>query len=74
MNAVPDNGVANSRCAQCGAGFRCGMEGGDTECWCASLPPLTSLPVVPDAGSAATGCLCPACLQAMLAQQRPVAR
>ncbi len=40
------------------------MEGGDPECWCASLPPLRLLP---NAGSAATSCLCPACLKARLA-------
>ena len=58
-------GVPTSVCAQCGAEFRCGMEGGDAECWCASLPPL--LPVPPaESVIAAASCLCPACLQARL--------
>jgi hypothetical protein len=58
--------TATGACAQCGAPFRCGMEAGDAECWCASLPPLLSLPAVPDPAAAAN-CLCPACLKARLA-------
>ncbi|MDA8257625.1 MAG: cysteine-rich CWC family protein [Betaproteobacteria bacterium] len=53
-------------CARCGAPFRCGMEAGDAECWCAGMPPLLPVP----AASAAVGCLCPACLQARLEQAR----
>jgi len=53
-------------CAQCGVPFRCGMEGGDAECWCARLPPLLPLPESAAADSSAAGCLCPACLQARL--------
>lgn len=64
MNQIPDPAAANSRCARCGAEFRCGMEAGDPECWCASLPPLTSLPVPVDADAA--GCFCPDCLKGML--------
>ena len=50
----------NSRCARCGAPFRCGMEdpGG---CWCAKLPPLPR-----DAYAADAGCLCEACLRKAL--------
>jgi hypothetical protein len=56
--------VANA-CPQCGAQFRCGMENGDTECWCASLPPLLPLPA--QSGPAAPGtCLCPVCLKERL--------
>jgi hypothetical protein len=68
MSAAPDAGAANSRCSRCGAPFRCGMEGGDNECWCAGLPPLMPLPAASDAGSSEAGCLCPACLQARLVQ------
>ncbi|MGH8833142.1 MAG: cysteine-rich CWC family protein [Polaromonas sp.] len=25
-------------CPRCGAGFRCGMVAGDSECWCVKLP------------------------------------
>lgn len=54
-------------CPQCGARFRCGMEGGDAECWCASLPALMPLPEPADAAAAAS-CLCPDCLRTRLAQ------
>jgi hypothetical protein len=66
MSQPPPLAAVNSRCAKCGAEFRCGMEGGDPECWCASLPPLMLLPVVAESGAAAGSCFCPACLQALL--------
>ncbi len=72
MNQAAAPVPANSRCARCGAEFRCGMEAGDPECWCASLPPLMPLPVASTVGSTAPGCLCPACLEAMLAEPRPM--
>jgi len=52
-------GSANgtTRCARCGAPFHCGALGGDTGCWCQSLPALPPLPGL-------DGCLCPACMQA----------
>jgi hypothetical protein len=56
--------VANSRCSQCGAGFRCGMEGGDAQYWCAALPPLPQLPA--PSGEFEASCLCPDCLRARL--------
>lgn len=57
-------------CPQCGVQFRCGMEAGDMECWCARLPAL--LPLSAQAGDdpAAAQCLCPACLQLRLAATR----
>ena len=62
-------------CPQCGARFRCGMEGGDPTCWCASLPSLAPLPgKAADASGAAQRCLCPRCLAARLVAagaQRP---
>ena len=57
---------ANSRCAKCGAEFRCGMEAGDPECWCASLPPLMSLPAPAGIDAMPAGCFCPACLRDLL--------
>lgn len=63
MNVIGMAGAATGNCAQCGAPFRCGMEGGDAECWCVSLPPLLPLPA---ADSPSAGCLCPTCLQARL--------
>jgi hypothetical protein len=66
MNQAPAADAANSRCAGCGAEFRCGMEAGDRECWCASLPPLMSLPARAGTDAAPVGCFCPACLKAML--------
>ncbi|MCX8114464.1 MAG: cysteine-rich CWC family protein [Burkholderiaceae bacterium] len=49
-----------SRCARCGASFRCGIDD-SAGCWCARLPaaPLDRL----DAGA---GCLCPDCLAAVV--------
>ncbi len=64
MNQAAAQAPANSRCARCGAEFRCGMEAGDPECWCASLPPLMPLPVPSDPD--AVGCFCPACLKTAL--------
>jgi len=64
---------ATNVCPQCGARFRCGMEGGDKECWCASLPPLLPVPV-PATGSAdspGASCLCPECLKAKLLPHDP---
>jgi len=54
-------------CPQCGAQFRCGMENGDKECWCAGLPALSVIPGKTDGDPAAAGCFCPACLQLRLA-------
>ncbi len=47
-----------SQCAQCGAGFNCGIADTPVQqpCWCALLPTLGELP---SGGS----CCCPACLQ-----------
>lgn len=69
MSAVPASVPAANICPQCGVQFRCGMEAGDTECWCASLPAFAPLPA--DAGPdspAMAGCFCPACLKARLAE------
>ncbi|MCU0952436.1 MAG: cysteine-rich CWC family protein [Burkholderiaceae bacterium] len=55
-----------SRCCRCGATFHCGVDepGG---CWCARLPllPATAL-------EAGVGCVCPACLDALLREVRQV--
>ncbi|MCK9389706.1 MAG: cysteine-rich CWC family protein [Sulfuritalea sp.] len=66
MNSAPVATELANRCPQCGARFRCGMEGGDKECWCASLPALLPLPAKSDPASPAASCLCPACLKARL--------
>ncbi|HXN15601.1 MAG TPA: cysteine-rich CWC family protein [Usitatibacter sp.] len=44
------------RCARCGAGFACGGEDRQSNCWCQSYPPLAPAPAV------GASCLCPACL------------
>jgi len=64
MSAEP--AMPNSVCPQCGTGFRCGMEGGDVDCWCAALPPLLPVPAKPGFGAALPACLCPECLSARL--------
>ncbi len=52
--AAPSEGAQPKACSACGAGFACGAASGRA-CWCADLPPLTSL-------SPGADCLCPACL------------
>ncbi|HEX7249891.1 MAG TPA: cysteine-rich CWC family protein [Burkholderiales bacterium] len=52
---LPEKPEAGTRCARCGAEFPCGMQAGERECWCASLPPLTPVP--------GRGCLCRNCLE-----------
>jgi hypothetical protein len=64
MSAV--SAAATSVCSQCGKGFRCGMEGGDVECWCAALPALMPVPAQAGTGVAVPACLCPDCLTARL--------
>ncbi|MDO9361221.1 MAG: cysteine-rich CWC family protein [Polaromonas sp.] len=62
----------NSACPRCGAAFRCGMVGGDSECWCVKLPNLMAVPSagasnpesIPEPGAAS--CFCPACLQEII--------
>jgi len=49
-----------SRCAQCGAAFVCGMKAGEERCWCAELPPLEPV--------AGRDCLCRSCLEIELQQ------
>ncbi|MBU0752503.1 MAG: cysteine-rich CWC family protein [Gammaproteobacteria bacterium] len=51
-------------CPRCGREFVCGMRAGETTCWCAELP----VAVLPD--SAGTGCYCPDCLKAIIAEGR----
>ncbi|MDT3670703.1 MAG: cysteine-rich CWC family protein [Aromatoleum sp.] len=53
-------GAASNLCSRCGAGFTCGMQAGWTECWCATLPVLETIP------DAAAGCYCPDCLKLLL--------
>jgi hypothetical protein len=66
MSETPSRAAANSRCAKCGAEFRCGMEAGDQQCWCASLPSFMPLPAASEPGSTEAGCYCPTCLKEML--------
>jgi hypothetical protein len=60
--------VVTSICPQCGAQFRCGMENGDKECWCAGLPALSPVLLKADGDPIAASCFCPACLQLRLQQ------
>lgn len=52
--------AGSSLCSRCGAGFTCGMQAGWTECWCAALPAVATIP------NAALGCYCPDCLKSVL--------
>jgi len=56
----PPTIAAHSACARCGAPFRCGRDD-PAGCWCARLPALPR-----DRYDAAAGCLCEACLRALL--------
>lgn len=51
----------NRTCGRCGAKFRCGVEAGDTICWCFELPH-----VLPVNGTQYNGCLCPECLRELM--------
>jgi hypothetical protein len=55
-----DDTVLSAACAQCGVRFQCGADapGG---CWCARLPVLPAGSIEAD-----RGCLCEACLRALL--------
>ena len=53
------NNVAPSNvCPECGALFTCGMNAGQTSCWCVAFPPLLAVPE-----GAAGSCYCPDCLR-----------
>ncbi|MES2401207.1 MAG: cysteine-rich CWC family protein [Pseudomonadota bacterium] len=60
---LPDS----STCPGCGAGLRCGMVTGDSKCWCFEMPRV--IPVPPADNPANAACLCPACLQKLIASQ-----
>ncbi|TRZ92507.1 MAG: hypothetical protein D4R84_12215 [Rhodocyclaceae bacterium] len=68
MSIAPAAAAPANVCPQCGALFRCGMEGGDTECWCAALPALLPVPATSGPDSPAASCLCPVCLKARLVE------
>ena len=53
-NAAPTN-----ICPACGAAFTCGMNAGETSCWCAAYPPILAVPEDEQTGS----CYCPDCLK-----------
>lgn len=57
----------NRTCGRCGAKFRCGVEAGDTICWCFELPH-----VLPVNGTQYNGCLCPECLRELIAAQTSI--
>lgn len=59
MNEEETGKKGQRRCPLCGCVFVCGMEAGQTKCWCAELPPFR----IPDAAPA--GCYCPDCLRKM---------
>lgn len=63
--------AAGNVCPQCGASFRCGMEAGDAECWCARLPALPLPEPAPGAEAGAASCLCPDCMQQRVQAARP---
>jgi hypothetical protein len=54
--------IRDKTCPRCGAGFGCGAELSQGHaCWCSELPPLKY--------RSGEGCLCPACLAALLADE-----
>ncbi|WP_415417270.1 cysteine-rich CWC family protein [Acetobacter malorum] len=52
------------RCEECGTEFPCTA---DAQCWCMQRPHDVPLPA-----DAATGCLCPACLEKRIRQQHRI--
>jgi len=52
---------ANNTCPRCGTFFECGVKTGVDPCWCATLPPITP-------STLTDRCLCPRCLQALIAE------
>ena len=66
MNAVPATAVPTNVCPECGVQFRCGMEGGDKECWCATLPAVLPVPAKAGQEPVTASCFCPVCLNARL--------
>ncbi|MDO8370903.1 MAG: cysteine-rich CWC family protein [Polaromonas sp.] len=65
MTAAGASVPTNSSCPRCGAAFRCGMVGGDAECWCVTLPHVMPVPSSTSSSTDTSGasCFCPACLQ-----------
>ncbi|MDP2819100.1 MAG: cysteine-rich CWC family protein [Polaromonas sp.] len=67
MTTAGTNAELNSSCHRCGAAFRCGMVGGDNECWCVKLPHLMRVPAssasTTNTGTTGASCFCPACLK-----------
>ena len=49
--------AASSICPTCAARFRCGVEAGDSDCWCFHRPPTKSVE-----GAPLGQCVCPDCL------------
>lgn len=72
MNTATTTPAPTNVCPRCGAEFRCGMEAGDQECWCASLPALLPLPAPAGADAPAASCLCLSCLRESLAVARDI--
>ena len=56
-------------CPRCGASFTCGMQAGESACWCAAFPAAFA---VPEAGAlpADAGCYCPRCLAELIEDRR----
>jgi len=49
METRPDPAPTNI-CPACGAVFTCGMNAGETTCWCAAFPPVLAVPDDEQAG------------------------
>jgi len=64
-----DRLLDSSVCPGCGAGLRCGVVTGDTKCWCFDFARVIDVPDL-DKKPPST-CLCPACLEKLIANQRP---
>jgi len=58
---------AEKCCSRCHSLFVCGPAAGETQCWCETLPPVTSVADEP------SDCLCPACLTEAI-EKRGLAR
>ncbi|MDI1236263.1 MAG: cysteine-rich CWC family protein [Polaromonas sp.] len=74
MTAAGASLPSNASCPRCGAAFRCGMVGGDAECWCVKLPhvmPVPSSNPSSSIGTSEASCFCAACLQKITDDRQP---
>lgn len=61
--------TATNQCPRCAAAFTCGMQAGESACWCAAFPSAFAIPAA-GAVDPAAACYCPRCLAELIEQKR----